>query len=64
MSYTEKQVRAKVTKFVDKHPTLVAAAKAAKITKSELSIAVNGGRIPAKLLKAAGLKRVEVYTDV
>lgn len=63
-TYTEDQVRRKVEKYVKKFPTAVAAAQDAGCTRSELSIAMNGGRVPAKLLRAAGVQKVEVYTDV
>lgn len=62
-TYTEAQVRRKVDQYVKRFPTATAAADAAGCTRQELSIAMNGGRVPAKLLKAAGLQRLKVYTD-
>lgn len=62
-TYPEKTVRRKVEQFVKKFPTASAAADEAGCTRQELSIAMNGGRMPAKLLRAAGVQKVEVYTD-
>lgn len=62
-TYTETQVRRKVDQYVKRFPTATAAADDAGCTRQELSIAMNGGRVPAKLLKAAGVQRMKVYTD-
>jgi len=62
-TYTEAQVRRKVEKYVKTFPTATAAADDAGCTRQELSIAMNGGRVPEKLLKAAGIQRLKVYTD-
>lgn len=63
-TYPEKEVRKKVKAFVDAQPSAAAAAMKAGCTPSEMSIALNGGRLPAKLLKAIKLQKKEVYTDV
>lgn len=62
-TYTEAQVRRKVEKYVKTFPTASAAAADAGCTRQELSIAMGGGRMPAKLLKAAGVQQMKVYTD-
>lgn len=58
----EDKVRVKLAKFIRQHGTATAAAKAAGCTRAEMSIAVQGGRIPAKVLSALKVKKVEVYT--
>ena len=62
-TYTEDQVRTKLKKHVKTFDTARAAAEAAGCTRQELSVAVNGGRIPVKLLAAIGVRKVEVYTN-
>lgn len=61
--YTEAQVRKKMKAFVDSFGTYTDAAAKIGCTRSELSIAMRGGRIPSRVLDAIGLWKVEVYTN-
>lgn len=62
-TYTEKQVRAKIKKFVNGYATANAAAEAIACTPSQLSLALKGGPIAGKVLSAVKLQRAKVYAD-
>lgn len=63
-TYTEKQVRQKIKKFVDGYGTASTAAYAIGCTPSQLSLALKDGPIAGKVLAAVKLQRAKAYADV
>lgn len=62
-TYTDKQVVTLLKKEVRKYDTASEAAAKMGCTPAQLSVAVNGGHIAGRVLKAVGLQRVKVYAE-